>query len=91
MHPPSRITTALCALQYCHTVELGGLIDLPGGARRVPPRQLEPRELGLRATAIEFLRNFISGEVEFSVNGGQANRIPDQLDSLGDFEIEGQV
>jgi hypothetical protein len=60
---PTRIETAFRALAYTHTVEVGGVTMTPRGPQAGTPRSLSAAESSLRNSAIEVLRNFITGEI----------------------------
>ncbi len=60
---PTRIESAFRALAYVHSVEVGGTVLTPNGPVRADPRQPSPAEEGLRNSAAETLRNYITGEI----------------------------
>ena len=59
----NRIESAFRALAYTHSAEAGGVTLTPHGPRATKPRRLTNAETGLRNSAAEVLRNFITGEI----------------------------
>ena len=82
---PTRIEGAFRALAYTHSVEAGSVTMTPRGPQAAQPRPLTSAEIGLRNSAAEVLRNFITGEIRMprrrrAVRGNTAQRFDDHGD-----------
>ena len=74
-----RIDTIFRSLAYLESVAGGRTIMTPRGPQMISPRELTASEQGLRNSAVEVLRNYITGEIEFiNRNNDPMTQTPEQ-------------
>ncbi len=61
---PPRVKVAFQALHYCRSVSDPTSVGLP--AYESQPRPLTPMERGVETAALNLVRNFLNGEIDFA-------------------------